>query len=106
MKNARLEMHEGLAEYTGLKLSGNPEATQFAVDVLMKEAPAKKTFVRSFASASGPAYGLLLDESSRDWRAKLQKEDDLGALLVQRLELNLPHDVAKTADEHAEKYDA
>jgi hypothetical protein len=45
------------------------------------------TFVRSFAYASGPAYGLLLDDAAPGWRAELTPRSDLGAMLGAALEL-------------------
>jgi hypothetical protein len=50
------------------------------IDANLKEAPQKQTFVRSFAYASAPAYGVLLDETKADWRKNLKKDDDLGNL--------------------------
>lgn len=67
-----LEMNEGLAEYTGVKLSGRPNLAQYAASQL-KEAEGKETFVRSFAYASGTAYGILLDEAGAAWRGVAQE---------------------------------
>ncbi|MEO5717405.1 MAG: hypothetical protein ABIR29_02410 [Chthoniobacterales bacterium] len=39
------------------------------------------TFVRSFAYATGPAYGLLLDQADPGWRRKLASSKGLAALL-------------------------
>lgn len=75
----QLEMNEGLAQYTGLRLSGG-DATAGARKAL-REAEAADTFVRSFAYASGPAYGLLLDQADSGWRRGLKGSDDLGVLL-------------------------
>lgn len=43
------------------------------------------TFVRSFAYTSGPPYGLLLDQRLPGWRAKLNAQSDLSALLASTL---------------------
>lgn len=80
-----LEMNEGLAEYTGLRLSGG-DARGLAVAAL-GAAEGGASFVRSFAYASGPAYGLLLDGADADWRRSLKGGDDLGDLLAARLDL-------------------
>lgn len=70
-----LEINEGVPEYTGvmLGLATAPERTAFAIRDLeaFVDAP---TFVRSFAYATGPAYGLLLDEYSPDWKKKIGVE--------------------------------
>lgn len=76
----QLEMNEGLAEYTGLRLSGG-DAVAEARKALQKAEEAD-TYVRSFAYASGPAYGLLLDRTDTGWRRKLKGSDDLGVLLA------------------------
>ncbi|MDQ8027894.1 MAG: hypothetical protein REJ23_04140 [Brevundimonas sp.] len=81
-----LEMNEGLAEYTGLKLSGG-DAKALAIAAL-GAAEGGATYVRSFAYASGPAYGLLLDEAAPDWRQGLKGTDDPGVLLAAALELS------------------
>jgi hypothetical protein len=67
-----LELNEGVSEYTGVRV-GLPtaaERTAYALRDLefFVQAP---TFVRSFAYASGPAWGLLLDKADPAWRGKL-----------------------------------
>ena len=57
-----LELNEGLAEYTGVRV-GNPtreEQIKTALNDLSSHRD-DSTFVRSFAYATGPGYGLLLD---------------------------------------------
>ncbi|MDH5833459.1 hypothetical protein [Luteimonas kalidii] len=80
---AALEINEGLAEYTGVRLglARDEQRRAFAVYDLARflDAP---SFVRSFAYASGPAYGLLLDAVDPDWRGRLGADADLGALLA------------------------
>lgn len=80
-EESALEMHEGLAQYTGVRLSGHPNPAALAVK-LLEEGAKTETFVRSFAYASGPAYGLLLDEARPDWRKRLKPSDDFGRLLA------------------------
>ena len=77
-----LELNEGLAEYTGFKLSGLPEAVlpdRAAVQLANYET--MDNFARSFAYASGPAYGLLLDAADPQWRRGIKPTSDLGELL-------------------------
>lgn len=99
-----MEMHEGLAEYTGIKLSGSPRLDQYAVGSL-KDGPRLETFVRSFAYTTGPAYGILLDETRTKWRENLKKEDDLGSLLQKKLSIRLPQNIKQTAELRAKNYD-
>ena len=100
-----MEMHEGLAAYTGVKLSGTRPLEQYVVDKDLKEAANKETFVRSFAYASGPAYGVLLDTTGKNWTRALKKEDDLGALLQKRLHISQTLDLKQAAEERARIYD-
>ena len=78
-----LEINEGLAEYTGTvaSVSTRAEALDDAVDQLAK-ATQHPTFIRTFAYASGVAYGLLLDDFSPGWTRKVKQSDDLGNLLM------------------------
>jgi hypothetical protein len=46
------------------------------------------SFVRTFAYFSGPAYGLLLDASSPDWRKRIKSTDDLAVLVMQALNIH------------------
>ncbi len=100
-----MEMHEGLAEYTGVRLSGSPNLSQYLVERNLKDGAQRQTFVRSFAYASGPAYGILLDEMKADWRKALKKEDDFGSLLQSRLGIKLDRDFTPAAEARAKNYE-
>ena len=67
-----LELNEGVAEYTGVRvgLPTSQERTAYALRDLETfiQIP---TFVRSFAYATGPAWGLLLDQADPAWRDRL-----------------------------------
>lgn len=101
-----LEMNEGLAEYTGVKLSGSSDLPRFVREHELTEAPEKNTFVRSFAYATGPAYGVLLDEVARDWRKNLRPNDDLAELLLQRSGLKAISEAPAAMAERAQRYGA
>jgi hypothetical protein len=75
----QLEMHEGLAGYTGCALSDDPVVCAIAE---LDRGPKQPSLVRSFAYASGPAYGALLDQVKPGWRTGLKPEQDFAALLV------------------------
>jgi len=85
---AALETNEGVPEYTGVRLGlvTPQERIAYAVYDLsfFVEAP---SFVRSFAYATGPAYGLLLDQADPDWRSKLGSGRRLDELLAAALSL-------------------
>lgn len=81
----QLELNEGLAAYTGTVLSGRSDPAGAAAEQL-HVADGQDSFVRSFAYASGPAYGVLLDWADASWRVSLRREApadrDLGRLLA------------------------
>ena len=95
-KENALELNEGLAEYTGVKLSSaDLEETAVRANLILRQARNNATFARSFAYVSGPAYGTLLDLSGRPWRASLNPTSDLGALL--QLRYGIRNDVSEAA---------
>jgi hypothetical protein len=101
-----LELNEGLAEYTGVTLCGttDAESVNFFVKHL-QEFEARPTFVRSFAYASGPAYGLLLDKAYPNWRKSIKQEQDFGALLAKALAIKRPVGLKQKAEQSAKSYD-
>lgn len=86
-EEAALELNEGLAEYTGV-LVGNatPSARIEAALHDLRAHADDRSFVRSFAYATGPAYGLLLDQVAPGWHRNLgHPARDLGSLLAERM---------------------
>jgi len=100
-----LELNEGLAEYTGI-LAHAYSPSQAKADALadLRKTASQDSFARSFAYASGPSYGLLLDERSPGWRKHLGSASDLGDLLAKAFSLRLPQDPGKEADLRAARY--
>jgi hypothetical protein len=105
-KEFALETNEGLAEYTGLKLSTRSlgELSALAAYAL-RQFHRRPSYARSFAYATGPAYGALLDAAGTDWRPRIKTGDDVSALLRQALVLKLPTDLAAQAAARAAQYD-
>jgi len=103
-------LNEGVAEYTGVRV-GLPtaaERTAYALRDLefFVQAP---TFVRSFAYATGPAWGLLLDQANPAWRDQLAAAMKNGnpRSLDQMLQtaLRLPEPAADTVKAREADYD-
>lgn len=65
-----LDRNEGIASYNGVKLGAAANPHAYAARTLERH-DANTAFARSYAYASGPAYGLLLDERRRDWRTTI-----------------------------------
>ncbi len=101
-----LEYNEGLAEYTGVKL-GHPlpgDQRRQALSDLAAHV-GDPSFVRSFAYATGPAYGLLLDRYAPGWRQRLKDGAGLERLLQAALHVELPADPATAVSVRAAQYD-
>jgi hypothetical protein len=104
------ERHEGMAEYTGLKLCG-------ITDSLLVRIAAKKLqlgesydgLANSFAYLTGPAFGLLLDHYNPQWRGAVRSGSDLPALLAAAISWQAPAEkeqLHKAADLAGNKYEA
>lgn len=93
----QLILHEGLAQYTGVVLAaeqtaGRGAAARAAAEhaaAALREAEHGQAFARGFAYASGPAYGVLLDDLVPDWRAGIDAGTDLGDRLRQAAGLEI-----------------
>jgi hypothetical protein len=77
-----LEIQEGLAEYTGtvLALKGSGESIN-RVARAVESFEDQTSYSRSFAYATGPALGLLLDRYDENWRRALKTNKDISGLL-------------------------
>ena len=103
-----MEMHEGMAEYTGFKLSTS-SAEEYVVQVAawLRSAPTRTpSYGRSFAYTSGPAYGGLLDAANKNWRTGATPATNLGQLLARAYGVQVPAKLDKAeALRRAERYD-
>ena len=58
----------------------------------------------SFADASGPAYGLLLDRFAAGWQRRLASRDERDALLIAALKIDRAADSAAQLGRRAARY--
>lgn len=104
MEEGHLEINEGVPEYTGVRLGlTDPQARIAFAEYDLSAFVQAPTFVRSFAYATGPAYGLLLDEHDPAWRGKLGAGQRLDQLLS--LAMQLPAPDFATLKTRAARYD-
>lgn len=98
-----LERHEGLAEYTGQRLarSTHPGGDRRLVEYLA-QAEGLPSYVRSFAYATGAAYGTLLDRADPTWRSRLREGKSPAVMLAEQLRCA---DDNRSIDARAERYD-
>jgi len=101
-----LELNEGLAEYTGIKLCGADEQAQYKRAIMnLRMHDHSSPLVRRFAYGSGPAYGLLLDKAKPRWQRESSKTVDYGKQLTRAIGYRLPRDLKEQAMSRAEQYD-
>jgi hypothetical protein len=94
-----LEIFEGLAEYAGMRLVDLSD--EQVVEAVAAKREQATGFVRSFAYASGPLYGFLLDGAGAGWRKRITKESDLGVVLAESLNVS-----ARPVEEAARRAEA
>jgi hypothetical protein len=100
-----LELNEGLAQYTGVMLgNATPEARITAALHDLQLHVADPSFVRSFAYANGPAYGLLLDRFAAGWQQRIAPGDELGVLLLAALRIRGAADSPAQLGKRAARY--
>jgi hypothetical protein len=79
----REEINEGLASYTGVAAWANwPADARSAAAEAVAGGEAQKSFVGNFEAASGPGYGVLLDDLLPGWRRQIRSTSDLGDMLA------------------------
>ncbi len=102
---AILEMNEGIAEYTGFKLSLLKKKDQLNYfKTVTSSRKVVKSYVRSFAYVSGPLYGYLLDAKSQVWHRQLSPDSDLGDLLKRYYDIDLESVTQLNIESCASKY--
>jgi hypothetical protein len=101
-----LELTEGTAEYTGVKLAirGEEDQLRYAVRLIEREMESP-AYSRVFAYASGPAYGLLLDQYASNWRRLVVNGYGMAEIMASRLQWKPPADTAAAVSVRAVSYD-
>ncbi len=94
----RDEIREGLASYTGVAAwADSPAEARRAAAVAAAEGELQQSFVGNFEAASGPAYGVLLDDLVPGWRRQISATSDLGDVLASATNRPSTTDVAEAA---------
>src|SRR3954452_15817376 len=94
----RDEIREGLASYTGIAAWANSSADAHrAAASALAGGEAQTSFVGNFEAASGPGYGVLLDDLVPGWRRQVRGTSDLGDLLASATNRPPTTDVAAAA---------
>ena len=94
----REEIREGLASYTGIAIWANsPADAHRAAASALAGSDMQTSFVGNFEAASGPAYGVLLDDLMPGWRRQVRSSSDLGDMLASTIRRPPTADVAAAA---------
>lgn len=82
VNEAREEIREGLAQYTGIvTTASSPQNAVSSAILVLADYAKRESLVRDFGYASGTAYGVLLDAWSPGWTRQLKGPEDLGERL-------------------------
>lgn len=94
----RDEIREGLATYTGIAAWAASRAdARRAAAAALAGSEAMPSMVGQFEAASGPAYGVLLDDLLPGWRRQVRSNSDLGDLLASAIRRQPVPDLAAAA---------
>lgn len=99
-EEAALDRNEGLAAYTAARLGAGAQANAFALRRL-DDYDRHQSLSRAFPEATGPAYGLLLDQLRPRWRQELGANTPADLLaMVSRPPAASPRAVADAAERY------
>ncbi|HMG13830.1 MAG TPA: hypothetical protein VK590_00215 [Saprospiraceae bacterium] len=102
-----LELNEGIAEYTGLVISGRnkKQNTDHFVQSI-NSFLSNPTFVRSFAYQTIPIYGYLLDldNTKNGWNREITIKTNLTDYFTKAFDISIPTDLKKTTDLFLNQY--
>src|SRR5262249_43435186 len=94
----REEIREGLASYTRIAAwAASPADAHRAAASALAGGEASQALVGNFEAASGPAYGVLLDDLLPGWRRQVRGTSDLGDMLASAINRPQTRDVAVAA---------
>ena len=94
----REEIREGLASYTGIAAwADSPADAHRAAASAVAGGESQTALVGNFEAASGPAYGVLLDDLLPGWRRQVRATSDLGDMLASAINRPPTADVAAAA---------
>ena len=100
-----LELNEGIAEFTGVIVSGRDktQTVAFLVDGI-NDFFKNATFVRSFAYHTVPVYGYLLYKKDKEWNKKITAKTDLTNYFIKAFNSKIAGDLFEVVKRSAEDY--
>ena len=101
---AALELAEGMAEYTGVRVAGEYlGGTDSVAAVLARRFETRPTYTRALGYGTGPALGRLLDRWAAGWQTTVAAQP-LARRLAGAVGFSPPADPAAAAAERAAAY--
>ncbi|MDR3010953.1 MAG: hypothetical protein LBV59_23705 [Sphingobacterium sp.] len=101
----QLELNEGIAEYTGVMISGRgKERTKKHFIDAIDSFFLNPTYVRSFAYNTTALYGYLLRLKHPFWNQNISANTDLTDFFIREFSIELPEDLASAAEGLAPDY--
>lgn len=100
-----LEINEGLAEFTGVMMSGRNQRQM--VEHLVQSINdfyKNPTFVRSFAYETIPVYGYLLYGKDVNWPGDITNETNLTDYFIKAFQIEIPDQLKNVVDSLARQY--
>ena len=100
-----LEIHEGIAEFTGFIISGRDkeQTTKYFVNGI-NSFFRMPTFVRSFAYYTTPAYSYLLYRKNKNWIKNVTNTTDLTDYFIKTFNISVPTDLENLVKNSADYY--
>lgn len=93
---SKLEINEGLAEYTGIMLCGRTRKEQIIhLDNVIDQFYNNSTFIRSFAYHTIPAYGFLLSQIKSKWHLQITHDTKLTDFMSEAFKVDYPESLAQ-----------
>ncbi len=101
----QLELNEGLAEYTGIAVSGRTDEQMRAHFLSTLSAfYDNPTYVRSFAYQTIPLYGYLLRRTEPDWTRQISPATNLADFFIKAFAVRIPADSDSAVTRIGEHY--
>jgi hypothetical protein len=102
-----LELNEGLAEYTGLLISGRNTGQAIKhFETRINAFLSNPTFVRSFAYETTPMYGYLLYNTKKEWNKNITSKTNLTNYFIKAFDLSIPGELQKRVEIISKQYNA
>jgi hypothetical protein len=100
-----VELNEGLANYTGLRMSGkNYLEIVNQLEKSLSEFKQYTTFISTFAYMTVPFYGFTLSRKEKYWNKEVKNSTNLTDFFINSFNISLPDSIAKDISTISDQY--